>query len=272
MTSIAHIVNPVRVPPTSDLFAAQPVTFAAIRRARESASRPESIQLFSAQFPEDRDMVPAGFTAVPDLTRSVQDEGSFQHPRKLPLLYDILERLYTGSQAEYLIYSNVDIAPMPYFYSSIQHLTGLGFDGFAVNRRTISGRYKFPSDLPLMYAEAGEKHKGWDCFIFHRSLFPEFKLGTACIGSGWIGRIMIINLACLAKKFHIFSDFHLTFHIGNQKIWRDSSFRDYTIHNRREGKQILDYFDQTKGPLARDTIPGSFYRTWRSQSSGPGEK
>ncbi len=268
MVSIAHIINPVNVPETSDLYAAQPVTFAAIQSARRAASDPETIQMYSAQFPEDRNMIPSGFTPTPDLNRSVLDVAPFQQQRKLPLIHDILERLYTISQTEYLIYSNADIAPMPYFYSSIRHLIARGYDAFAVNRRTISDTYKSPSELPLMYAQAGEKHKGWDCFIFHRSLFPEFKLGQACTGAGWIGRIIIINLACLAKKFQIFTDFHLTFHIGNTKMWRNPIFQEYSVHNRREGKKILDYFEQKKGTMDRRVIPGSFYRTWKAQESG----
>lgn len=265
MISLAHIINPVNAPHFSDLSAAQPVTFTAMTQARSAASEPGKIQLYSAQFQDDRSMIPAGFIPTPNLTRSVLDVASFRKKRRLPLIGDILDRLYAHSHADYLIYSNVDIAPMPYFYSAVRHLIKQGYDAFAVNRRTISASYSSPSELPLMYAQAGKKHKGWDCFIFRRSLYHEFNLGHACIGAGWIGRILIMNLACLAEKFHIFTDFHLTFHLGNQKLWRSPAFKQYTDFNRREGKKILDHFDRSYGPLDRQSIPGSFYRTWENQ-------
>ena len=36
-------------------------------------------------------------------------KGDFQKEIKLPLIHDILERLYNASDADYLIYTNVDI-------------------------------------------------------------------------------------------------------------------------------------------------------------------
>ena len=110
-----------------------------------------------------------------------------------------------------------------------------------------------------MYAEIGEKHQGWDCFVFHQSLYPRFRLGTACIGSGWIGRVMITNLAALAKKFEIFSELHATFHIGNEKAWQAPQWDDYREHNKNECRTILTEFDQKYGPFDRKGLPGRFF-------------
>ena len=44
--------------------------------------------------------------------------------RKLPLLADIIERLYENSDAEWLIYTNVDIAVQPHFYESVASIIG----------------------------------------------------------------------------------------------------------------------------------------------------
>ena len=103
-------------------------------------------------------------------------------------------------------------------------------------------------------------HKGWDCFVFDRGLYPRFELGTACIGAGWIGRVMITNMACLSRRFAIFKDLHLTFHLGNDKMWRQAEFSDYTRHNQQECKKVLNHCEAIRGPLDRSRMPGSFYK------------
>ena len=127
MRTIAHIINPVIVQPTSDLYVAQPVTFETMRVARDFARGKVGVQLLSTQYPEDRAFVPDGFTATPDLERSVLDLASFGIKRKLPLLRDIVARLYEAApEAEYLIYTNNDIALMPYFYLAVNALIDSG--------------------------------------------------------------------------------------------------------------------------------------------------
>ena len=258
MISIAHLINPVNVPSDSDLGRAQPVTFATMKAARDHAQHCR-VEQFSAQYAEDREGIPAFITPTPDLERSVLDTASFRVARKLPLMADLLQRLGNASDAEYLIYSNVDIALQPTFYTAVAGLAAKGFDAFAINRRTISDRYHDPADLPLMWPQVGKPHPGWDCFVFHRSLMDGFRTGNACIGAGWIGRVMLTNLACLSRRFQVFTDLHLTFHLGNQRQWRQEIFRDYLLHNARECAAVLLEFDRLSGPLDRDTIPGRFF-------------
>jgi hypothetical protein len=259
MASFAHIINPVSVPPDSDLYRAQPITFASMKAARDFARGQAHVNQFTAQYAEDRHMVPDGFVLTPDLERSVLDTATFPVQRKLPLLKDIIDRLYQSSTADILIYTNADIALLPHFYAAVNELWQDGHDAFIINRRTIPDAYCSVDELPLMYAEAGEAHKGWDCFVFDRRLYPRFELGTACIGAGWIGRVMITNMACLARRFTIFTDLHLTFHIGNDKIWQQAEFSGYTRHNQVECKKILALFEARNGPLDRRGLPGRFY-------------
>ena len=260
MIRIAHIVNPVAVRGTSDLAVAQPITFATMKTAAAFWKQGLEVTQLTAQFPEDRAMIPDGFMATPDLERSILDMRGFNIPRKLPLIKDILDRLFRGSIAEYLIYTNVDIALQPYFYASASAMFRRGHDAFIINRRTIPATYKTAEEIPRMMAELGEPHPGWDCFAFNRSLYPEFDLGTACIGSGWIGRVMITNMAALAKKFAVFTDWHATFHIGNDKAWKATELDDYVEHNRNECRRILTEFDAKKGPFDRKGMPGRFFR------------
>ena len=258
--SLAHIINPVVVDATSDLFTAQPVTFETMRIARRFDCGGEGIQLYAVGQAGERSVpLPADFIAARDLTRSVGDLKTFRHKRTLPLIGDILDILYETSDADYLIYTNVDIALQPYFYQSVRRIIALGYDAFVINRRTIPERYKAMEDLPLMYADVGEKHPGWDCFVFHRRLHPRFKLGAVCIGMGWFGRTMIVNMAALARQFEVFGDLHATFHIGNDRTWQAPQWEDYREHNKNECRNILTDFDRRFGPFDREKLPGRFF-------------
>ena len=239
MRTIAHIVNPVIVPETSDLFIAQPITFETMRAARHHGRKRVHVEQFTAQYREDRSLVPAGFRATPNLTRSVTDVVTFRHERKLPLLRDILDRLYDETEAEYLIYTNVDIGLMPHFYTEVDNIINEGYDAFSLNRRTISGRFTSVGEIPEMYREVskGAQHLGYDCFVFKRDVYPKYKLGNACIGMNWIGKILLNSMSYCAKRFKKFTDPQLTFHIGDQMTWRDNKWADYRAHNALEMTQ-----------------------------------
>jgi len=260
MISLAHIIHPVIVKKSSDLNIAQPITFETMRVAQEFAKKKAKIKLYAIQYQDEKKIsLPRTFIRVPDLTRSVANIKNFIKQRKLALIKDILDLLYKKSNADYLIYTNVDIALQPYFYKSVKNIIEKnGYDAFIINRRTITEKYKKINDIPLMYAEVGEKHKGWDCFVFKRDLYPKFDLGTGMIGQGWIGRILLSNMILHSKNFKIFEDFHLTFHIGNDKSWKNDDYRDYQEHNVRECKAILKKYEEENGSLDRKIMPGNF--------------
>lgn len=249
MRKIAHIVKPVLVNQTSDLFVAQPVTFESMRRARAFAQGQVEVELVSTQHAEDHPVVPKDFLVTPDLQRTVMDVGTFNKPRRLALIADILDRLYEASQAEYFIYTNVDIALMPHFYTTVDAIIDSGHDAFVINRRTIPGHYERPEQLPLMYAEVGDKHEGHDCFVFRREVYPLFRLGTICIGTAMIGRAMIWNLICHARNFEEFKRKHLTFHIGNGLAWQNEEFLDYYEHNKNEATKIKQQIEREFNPF-----------------------
>lgn len=258
MRTLGHIINPVIVGKGSDLYIAQPITLHTMKTAKEFAIDKVHVALFSAQYKEDRKIVPDGFYLTPDLDRSILDIRSFQKARKLPLIGDILDRLYEATDAEYFMYTNIDVALQPYFYIAVNTLIDKGYDAFTINRRTISREYTSIDEVPMMYAEIGEPHKGWDCFVFKREIYPEYEFGTACIGAGWIGRIMLSNLACFGKNFTIFKDLQLTFHIGNEKSWKADEYKDYLLYNRNECQKILLRFEKKFGEFDRNKIPGRF--------------
>jgi hypothetical protein len=229
---IAHLLNPVKVPVYSELTHAQPITFETMRVARELARPEVTVELLTAQFPEDHEIIPEYFRKTPDLERSVADFGAFTKPKKLPLLKDLLARLYHASDAHYLIYTNVDIALQPHFYLEVANRIRSGLDAFIINRRRIPGHFRALDELPEMYALPGAAHPGFDCFVFHRSLYPMFQLERVCVGIPFIEMTLSQNLFCYARNFQLFDRDFLTFHIG-MEIFKKRD-QEYFRYNKRE--------------------------------------
>ncbi len=256
--SLAHIINPVIADSSSDLVIAQPITFETMRSAREFTGDSANIDLYAIQLHnEPRISLPHIFSRTPDLTRSVTDIKTFKQKKNLPLIKDILDTLYEYGQAEYLIYTNVDIALQPYFYRFISSIIGQGYDAFVINRRTITDKYTSSDQIPFMYAEIGESHKGYDCFIFKRSIYPMFKFGTICIGTAWVGRALLANMAAYAARFKEFRDEHLTFHIGDSCTWRNNEFSDYFQENWNQYLTVFQQLEMEHGefePLVRSYL------------------
>jgi len=239
MIRMAHILKPVQAGPESDLFRAQPVTFETMRRARIQAGSAAEISFLSAQFPEDRDWVPDDFERTPDLENSIQ----FVPSRKLPLIRDILGRLDRASDADYFIYTNADIALVPEFYCEVVNLIRSGYDAFVINRRTIPDTFDGVRDIPKMLLEKGEPHPGYDCFVFSSKHYRHYRLGEACVGTKWIGRLLVLNLMIHAERFEIFREAHLTFHLGDRKEWKNPEYAPYRRHNENEMFKVLSSYE-----------------------------
>lgn len=257
--SVAHIINPYRVEAGCDQFKAQAVTFATMKAAQAAALHEINVTLFAAFFPEDEAMVPEGFIKTQPLDRSVLDMAKFEgeNLRKLPLLKDVLDRLYEKSSARFFIYTNADIALLPGFYSRIKSIIEEGFTGFAINRRTIGNHFADVEEIPQMIEAAeqsDEKHPGFDCFVFERKAFKKYFLGTACIGGNWIGRVLLCNVMAHAAGFKIFEDERLTFHIGDDRPWLDAAHAPYNQYNEAQLTDILDRLANAKNIHNRTEI------------------
>ncbi|MEZ4931466.1 MAG: hypothetical protein R2788_04950 [Saprospiraceae bacterium] len=235
---IAHLVNPFLPENDSGLENYQRITFESMRVAKEYVSDSVRVELLSAQFEADSNIVPAYFKKTPNLDRAPSDFALFSKPKKLPLIRDLLERLYNGSEAEYLIYTNVDIALQPHFYEFVFSKIQAGHDAFIINRRRIPDHFTEIKDLPEMYAAKGKPHPGFDCFVFHRSLFPKFHLENICVGIPFIGIAMAQNLFCYAKNFRLYENEFLTFHIGMEVFKKRD--KEYLAFNRKEFWKAMD--------------------------------
>lgn len=248
---IAHIINPVKVGEHSDLFVAQPITFESMRIAKEFSVQKDNIELCSTQYEEDLSTIPAQFTILSNLNKSIKDIQPGLTEKKLPLIRDVLEKLKEVEAADYYIYSNVDIALMPQFYDCIYSYISEGYDTIIINRRRLQKKYKEVKDLPRMYADLGKSHPGFDCFVFKKELLDKMVLGNICIGVPFIEATLVHNLFSFANKPLFIADAHLTFHIGMEVL----NFKKNALywHNRREffntiQPQLQPYYSIKKFP------------------------
>ncbi len=233
MLRIAHIVNPFDAPINSDLHSAQKITFASMQHAKTQVDQNIRVDLFSAQFESDAHIVPEYFIPTKHLERSVLNFHSFSKSIRLPLIADILQRLYEASDAEYLIYTNVDIGLYPNFYNQVASFINRGYDSFIINRRRLKSVFHDAQELPKIFQEKGKKHPGFDCFVFHRSLYPKLILDGICIGVPFIEISFSQNLIALSNRFHLFDEEILTFHIG-EEIFKKRAPKEFYQYNRKK--------------------------------------
>lgn len=262
MPTLAHIINIFQPSETSDLKLAQEVTLASMIQARNCSSNPLSIQLLSAQTEADLRMVPKEFKATAVLTSDVTDLRNFSKKMHLPLLKDILDRLYNESDAEYLIFSNVDIGVQPHFYDAVNKMIQTGHDAFMINRRRIEEKFSSVDQLNEMLAEKGRSHPGFDCFVFKRELYPKFSLANVCVGVPFIEITLSQNLFCFAENPKVFADEYLTFHIG-MEIYKGRASKEYFEYNREQFwiamKLIWHELDSRKWTSGKEWLPIRFF-------------
>lgn len=250
----AHIINPVKVNESSDLYVAQPITFESMRKAKQEAAGKIQVDLFTTQYPEDHGIIPDYFNILPDLKRSVLDCGTFTKQKKLPLIQDILNRLFEYSDADYFIFTNVDIGLMPHFYLEVKKQLENGLDALIINRRIIKNKnYQSIDDLDLIYRDKGLSHPGFDCFIFHRKIFPEIRLDQICVGIPFVGVTLAHNLFAFAEQIKLIDQAHLTFHIGIEIMPKRN--QEYYWYNRKQFDMI--YKEYLEGNLKIKNIPYS---------------
>jgi hypothetical protein len=225
--TFAHIVNPYRAEKGSHAHRIQEVTLHALSDARGAARSCEA-ELLSVQFEGDNFPVPAGFRATPHLERSVCDLHSFSTKKHYPLIADVLQRAFDASDAEFIVYTNMDIIVQPYFFDGLRQLLRDGADALIINRRRIADTGQTAADLPLILAEVGRSHPGFDCFVMRRSLVPQLMLEGICAGVPFLEAALMYNLMAFAKDCRILEHLHLTTHLGLEVMPpRDAEYHRY---------------------------------------------
>ncbi|CAN5261521.1 hypothetical protein BH09BAC1_BH09BAC1_11270 [soil metagenome] len=262
MLHFAHIVNPVKAVVDTELYRVQPIVFRSMEVAQAQATDLR-IELLAVCYPEDVAIVPSYLNLLPPLTRSILDVKLQENTKKLPYIKEILDALYKNSQAEYLIYTNADIILQPYFYQAVASYIQDGHDALIINRRRISPIYDTPSQLPQIWAEVGSPHPGFDCFVFHRTLYPKFVLGDILIGTPFIEATLAHNIFAHSQNYLLLNNHHLTAHLG-MEVMPQRSKELYWLNRNAFFKNILPalkpYLSDSKLPYANDTWLGKQVR------------
>jgi hypothetical protein len=215
------VINPFRSTAGHQHDRAQRVTFHALRTAQTlAAANGVAVDCCAAIYEDDVDVVPPWMRAVASLSVSIDDLGTFQKHRRLPRLADVLAAVPVAApDATHVIYTNVDIALQPDFYIRVAGLLascGAGVPAFTVTRRILGDHYRDESEYPLMCADPGIPHPGYDCFVFPVSYLPHLRLADVCLGVYWFDMLLLANLDALSRhRMVVLKGQRWTFHIGD---------------------------------------------------------
>ena len=72
-----------------------------------------------------------------------------------------------------------------------------------------------------------------------------------------MGSLLLANLMCYVPRFKLLADAHLTFHIGNRRVWKRASVHDYAARNRAEFVREMAALEAEFGRFDRRQRPGS---------------
>jgi len=254
--SMAHVINPFICEegnPTY-LYYAQPVTFESMQMAKEYAhKRGIGVELCAAIFPEDSEVVPPQIKTLPPLTRSTQSAYPSITEKKLPFVRDILSLLSYESNAEYFIFSNTDIGLSTTFYFACSRYIHAGIDAFVINRRDnipkfLDGIRLTSEHLDTILKQPGERHPGYDCFVFHRKYISKISVGNLFLGYPPWGAVMMRELRRCANNFHVFEHLQETFHLGNDRAWADNGRSELWNQNILEATAVGYDFSNSSAP------------------------
>lgn len=152
----------------------------------------------------------------------------------------------------------MDIALMPHFYDAVFALIEKEHDALVINRRRLSHHYSKVEELPLMYADLGKSHPGFDCFVFKSSLLEKFILDEICVGISFLEATLVHNIFSLAENPLYVPDGHYTFHIGMDVLVPRNN--EFYRHNRsvffnKIQPQLKPYFELKKFPYNGLPLP-----------------
>lgn len=254
---IRHIVPTVGPGISEDLDRAQPITLESIDRAIRVSDPRLHIDVCAVRFPDEPIPSPYPWLRdLPVLDRSILDLGTFNPPRRLPLMQDVLRAFGNTDEFDLAVLTNADIAIQPLFYELIEDLVHRGHDAASITRRTVQPRFG-RSTFAHYASTIGSPHPGHDCFVMTPSLIPPF-VGDLALGVRYVARPILWHLMLNARNFQTFSDLHATFHIGDDRQWVDPRLADYDRHNVREAHRVVDHLVEQHGEPAVAKLRGTW--------------
>ena len=257
-----HILNPISQITNPQLFQAQTITFETLELALKYAKaenlwiEPYFVVVGDEKLPEQ-----SAYAKSSRIHKSVLDYGKFSQPRKLPLVRHLFETAYMNSNADYIIFTNIDIGLLPHFYQVVNDIILSGVCSFTITRRTLVLQNPANIQLATLFAEIGQPHRGWDCFIFPRVFIPKMILENLCTGAPLVGLGIIANMMAIDPGFKEFKHLHLTFHIGNDRAWNKPVNNEYIAHNRSELSVCLYKLNAEYGNFPKGSPPKK-YLSW----------
>lgn len=266
MLKIAHIINVTEINESSKksyLHIAQPVTIKSMIVAQNMAQGLVDVELFAVKHQSESVTLPSEFRQTSDMGKYayeyIESLKDVTPHRPLPRLTDIISSLYEASDADYFIYTNLDIGLYPHFYIEVGNIIQNGFDAFCINRRDLRKAYEGvlldENKLELAYISEGAEHPGIDCFVFRREIVQSFNLGDVYIGFPPVGQVLKTAIEVNSKNFVWIKDRQLTFHLGSDKRWRALK-GDYASENfnQAEGLFIPCLKDKKRNPLPNKSV------------------
>ncbi len=260
---LAHIVRLVGDSPAArerHLHVAQPITFETMRRAKERSNHSKDISLWAVRHIEETTPIPQAFSEAPPLKNYardfVPDLARIAPSSRLARIVDVLSSLQQASDADYLIYTNVDIGLQPQFYDAVYSYIRSGCDALCINRldlpKAVDGVPLLVEDLDRILALPGQRHPGIDCFVFHRSLLPLLNLGNVFLGAMPVGLVAMSQLRQHASRFRWIKNRRLTFHLGNDAVWQRPTNSPLVAANMEAARGL--YTNYFRWPLYRRVL------------------
>ncbi len=231
---VAHIVNVTEINESkkaSYLHFAQPITMKSMVIAREIAKNVIDVSLVAVKHKDEVVDIPVEFKWATDLETYAWEHNEVLRdvlPRKpLPRLKDIIKSLYDSSDAEYFIYTNLDIGLYPHFYLKIKEIIDSGYDAAYINRRDLEKEYNgvllTEENIELIFGLEGSLHGGIDCLLFRREVAPLLNLGNVYVGFPPIGKVLKTQIEMHSRNFLRIKCEKLTFHVGKDQPWKKNT-------------------------------------------------
>jgi len=231
---IAHIVNVTEIDESkkaSYLHIAQPLTLRSMVIAQEKAKGVVDVDLVAVKHKTEDVSIPDEFKWAPDIVKYAWEHidalKDITPHKPLPRVTDIVESLYHSSEAEYFIYTNLDIGLYPHFYIRVNDMIEKGYDALCINRIDLPKEYRGvlldESNIEQIFEISGIRHPGIDCFVFKKEILPSLDMGNVYIGYPPIGQVLKTQVEANAENFFWEREERLTFHIGSDRAWMGKS-------------------------------------------------
>jgi hypothetical protein len=248
MFRVAHIINVAEITDSnkkSYLHIAQPVTMRSMIIAKNMAEGLVDVELWAVKHQSESVSIPQEFkwtTAIDKYAYEYIEALKDVTPHKpLPRLIDIIQSLYESSDADYFVYTNLDIGLYPDFYIKVKDLISDGYDAFCINRRDLPKEYEGvlldEKKIEMAFIADGDKHIGIDCFVFSRKIVPSLKLSNVFIGFPPVGQVLKTQIELNSKRFLWVKGQRLTFHLGSDKQWQAIK-GEYPTENFRQAEGL----------------------------------